>query len=147
MRNDVGRVEKAHRPRCRRSGAYVHDIEPDASGKRRQATKSGFRTPKEAEQALAAAFEQTRAGVQPNVRLTVGEYLEQWLDGRVALRPSTRRSYEGHLRLHLIPGIGRVLLDDLRPAHVDRAFQKLRANPELECRERSSGSTPRSTAR
>lgn len=29
------------------------------------------------------------------------------------------------------PALGRILLDDLRPAHVDRPFRKLRSSPEL----------------
>ena len=39
---------------------------------------------------------------------TVGAWLEQWLEDEVDLRGTTLRSYEGHLRLYLVPHVGHV---------------------------------------
>ncbi|REE95758.1 integrase-like protein [Thermomonospora umbrina] len=57
--------------------------------------------------------------------ITVGEYLEQWLAGRKALREATRRSYAGHIRLYLIPHLGMIRLDRLRVHDVDRIFDAI----------------------
>ncbi len=52
-------------------------------------------------------------------------YLREWLVGKRALRPTTRRSYESHLRLYLQPSLGQVLLSDLRPHHLDAMYGDL----------------------
>jgi integrase len=56
----------------------------------------------------------------------VGRYLEDWLAGKRKLRPSTRRSYESHIRVHLAPRIGQLRLSDLRADHLDAAYDSIR---------------------
>ena len=56
---------------------------------------------------------------------TTGEYLERWLRGRRSLRPATVRSYEGHIRRHLIPHIGQVPLEHLSVEQLDAMFDAL----------------------
>ncbi len=53
-------------------------------------------------------------------KMTVGEYLERWLSDSVrdTVRQRTFERYESIVRLHLIPGLGRVKLKALTPAHV-----------------------------
>lgn len=63
--------------------------------------------------------------------LTVGEYLDEWLAGRLKLRPSTTRSYEAHVRLYLKPALGHLRLSDVRHADVDRMFASLIADGRL----------------
>ena len=54
--------------------------------------------------------------------LTVGEYLETWLSGKHALKPSTQHHYRDALRLYLIPHLGHIRLLDLRAHHLDRFY-------------------------
>jgi integrase len=49
---------------------------------------------------------------------TVADWLTGWLAGRRTIKRNTVRSYEAHLRLHLIPHLGPIRLDRLRPGHV-----------------------------
>jgi len=56
---------------------------------------------------------------------TVAEYLEEWLWMKQALRPSTHRSYETHVRKYLIPLLGSLPLRALRPVHIDRAYREI----------------------
>ncbi|CCF82365.1 phage integrase N-terminal domain-containing protein [Nitrolancea hollandica] len=51
---------------------------------------------------------------------TVAQFLTRWLEdsAKPAIRPSTYRSYEQMVRIHLIPGLGRHLLVKLTPQHV-----------------------------
>jgi integrase len=58
-------------------------------------------------------------------RLTVGEYLTEWLDGKRDLRPTTRRSYEMHLENVLIPHLGRIELAGLRRSHVEAMLENI----------------------
>ena len=70
----------------------------------------------------AAALEQLRAGhangQQPS-RLTVGDYLEQWVRDARNIRPSTRNGYAAVVTFHLLPTIGHVRLVALTPLHVE----------------------------
>src|SRR4051794_40026799 len=56
---------------------------------------------------------------------TVGEFLEGWLVGKQSLRPSTRVSYTTHVQRYLVPFLGAVPLDGLRPLHIDRMYAEI----------------------
>jgi len=65
---------------------------------------------------------ETGAYIKP-ARLTLGQWLEQWLAGYVATScaPRTQASYAEIVRLHINPAIGGTLLNELEP----RAVQEL----------------------
>ncbi|GAA4672394.1 site-specific integrase [Nocardioides nanhaiensis] len=120
-----------HRPGCLPKWQFVHDLPSGSGGKRRQTTKGGFRTRRDAQRALRASLDAVDLGILPAGRtMTVGEFLDSWVAGRVDLRRSTRNSYEGHIRLYLKPGIGHVRLDDLRHEHVEHLFAVLASRTE-----------------
>lgn len=56
----------------------------------------------------------------------VGNFLDQWLAGRVNLRPSSVRFYRVAVDLYLKPELGHVRLSDLRADDIDRAFARVR---------------------
>ncbi|MCC7020680.1 MAG: site-specific integrase [Ardenticatenales bacterium] len=62
-----------------------------------------------------------------NERTTVAQFLEQWLETavRVSVRPSTLKSYTGHIKFHIVPAIGTVPLVKLQPQHVQRMINAL----------------------
>lgn len=77
----------------------VVDAGPDpATGNRRQ-RRGTFATRKEAAAWLAATRTDVARGtyVAP-VKITLGQHLDQWLAGRVDLKPSTARNYQDALR-------------------------------------------------
>lgn len=57
-------------------------------------------------------------------RLTVGQYLEQWLQGYVATNTATRtrERYQEIVRIHLIPALGSLPLSSLQPQHIQRYY-------------------------
>jgi len=71
---------------------------------------------------LQQARQDLRQGIAPSPgRLTIGDYLAGWLDSvQPTIRATTFISYEGHVRLHIVPVIGRILLAKLTPADVRR---------------------------
>ena len=96
-------------------------LPPDANGKRRQVSKGGFATEREARKALNGALDRLHRGTFVEVgRQTVGEYLDQWLEGKARLRATTRRSYGEHVELYLRPGLGHLRLSDLREVDIER---------------------------
>jgi integrase len=104
---------------------YGVDVE---TGKRRQIRRSGFRTRKEAEAALRKTIDTLTEGtyVERSTE-TVGEYLARWLETlRLSqrVRPTTVKSYRESLA-RLLPLIGAVPLQALRPVHVEEAYAVL----------------------
>src|SRR5262245_4372433 len=93
----------------RDSGTWASHATWVESGRRRQLKRSGFATKRAAQQALTALLADHQRGqfVQPR-KLTVGEYLEGWLDGLAnqGRRESTVDSYRRSLRTHVLPAIG-----------------------------------------
>ena len=58
--------------------------------------------------------------------LTLGEYLNRWLEGsvKVSVWHTTYRDYAGHVRNHIAPELGRLKLAQLTPAHVQTLYRK-----------------------
>ena len=58
--------------------------------------------------------------------LTLGEYLERWLEGSVkgSVWHTTYRDYAGHVRNHIAPELGRLKLAKLTSAHVQALYRK-----------------------
>lgn len=55
-------------------------------------------------------------------KVTVAEWLDEWLGSKAGIRPNTRRSYEGSIENHLKPRVGRVKLQALSARHIERLF-------------------------
>ena len=63
--------------------------------------------------------------MQPN-KVKVGEWLTEWLFTykKPSVRPSTFMDYEYLNRVHINPVIGKLLLKDLRPEHLQRLYNE-----------------------
>ena len=102
---------------------YDEGTDP-VTGKRRQRSRSGFRTKADAENELNEALSALRSGtyVAPH-RQTVAEFLDEWLETRRSqLRPSTWATYRRYCDTHIVPRIGSVRLADLDPGHLTRMY-------------------------
>jgi integrase len=89
---------------------------------------SGFDTDEDATRDAETHLSKIRAGRKHLGTLTTGDYLDQWLDGKRRLRPSTYRSYSGHIRLYLRPLLGAVPLAALDKTHIDAAYRQIENN-------------------
>lgn len=67
-----------------------------------------------------------RADIALDQAPTVGEYLTSWL-AHLSIDPNTIRGYESHVRVHLIPHLGHILLEALRPRHIKAMFAAIEA--------------------
>ncbi len=79
------------------------------------------KTREEVADKLLAAMSDIRQGLPiPGQRLTLGRYLEQWLEdaARPKVRASTYRSYEQLIRVHIAPALGRHQITKLTPQQV-----------------------------
>jgi integrase len=105
------------------------DLPPDPlTGERRRQTGT-FRTRKEAESQMAQWIADIERGTAIDVtKLTVGEYLTQWLASLgESVRPQTQRRYADLLGQHTIPTLGHVALPKLAAPHVRALYADLLA--------------------
>lgn len=100
-------------------------IKPD--GTRKQLSAAGFKSKKDAEHALRERLDEVERGMAFDTRkVTVEQYLAQWLESKRGIRASTARAYEGHIRVHLNPHIGKLSLFALRADHLDALYTAIR---------------------
>jgi hypothetical protein len=96
------------------------------TGRRRQRTKSGFKTKREAEEAVRVVLDEVRTGayVQPSTE-TVGEYLAGWLE---RVKPNLRRTtWDGYRKdvAHVTSRLGAVPLQALKPVQLEACYAEL----------------------
>jgi integrase len=78
---------------------------------------------------------------------TVGVYLERWLAAR-PVDENTRRTYASHLHAHLVPHLGHLTLDRLRPEHIRTMFAAIEAsNEQVRAARRSTNLAAREAVR
>jgi integrase len=105
------------------------DVDPDPlTGRRRQRTKGGYKTKKAAEQALADAIGQWRAGRLPQRSThTLSHFLqEEWLPAvKPRLRASTWANYRTYTAAYVVPVLGQVKLQALTPVQLNHLYAHL----------------------
>lgn len=86
--------------------------------------RSGFKTQREAQQALRraiAAHEQGRTVRSDTI--TVEQFLLEWHAAiQVSVRPTTWRNYRNYMSLYVIPHIGSTRLQDLTPVRLNLLY-------------------------
>ena len=90
------------------------------NGVRQHASKSGFRTQKEAYDAgLKALNEYNNGGglIHPS-EMSFSDYLDQWMEKHIAvnMKPKTYMAYETYLKVHIRPALGHYRLSALQPS-------------------------------
>jgi integrase len=107
---------------------YVVDVGHDATGRRRQTSKGGFPTKKEAQTALNVAINALQQGtyVEPTA-ITVDHFLrDRWLPAaKGTIRPTTYSSYEMHVRCYLAPAFGHLRLQQVTPLAINAFYGEL----------------------
>ena len=112
----------------------VYDEKPDENGKRRQRSKGGFATRREAQRFLTDTLARLDTGsyAAPS-KLTVADYLErEWLPAvEGTLRPLSVQRYRSIIRLYIKPRIGSQRLQSVLRRHAERALRRTRAGRPL----------------
>jgi integrase len=106
----------------------VYDEQPDENGKRRQRSKGGFATKREAEQWLTDTLAKIASGsyAVPS-KLTVADFLErEWLPAvEGTLRPLSVQRYRSIIRLYVKPRIGSQRLQGLSGGSLNVLYGEL----------------------
>lgn len=111
-----------------RSWSYVLRVPDTNTGKTKPQWVGGFDSEKTAKLARdkARVSLSTSNYVSPN-KLTLGEYLTTWINEVHAnqLKASTLERYKRVINRYLIPELGAIKLQDLRPSHVQALYTSL----------------------
>jgi integrase len=108
---------------------YIEDVPDPSTGRPHQVSKGGFRTRKEARDALLEARAALRSGtfVEPSKRTVRSYLLEEWLPENQPprLRPSSFANYTIYTRIHVVPRLGEIELQRLSPANLSGFYRGL----------------------
>ena len=111
--------------RAKHSYSVVIDLGYDEYGKRRRQWVTVKGTKRDAERRLAELLHQLDTGtfMKPG-KTTVAEYLERWLQdyARPNLSPRTAEVYSYIIERYVSPVLGRLLLTQLKPEHLQRYY-------------------------
>lgn len=111
----------------RADGAWIARVSLGVIDGRRVRHKVRAPTERAARAELERLQRAYSAGGDP-ATMTLDAYLADWLAGvRPTVRASTHTSYAGHVRLHISPLLGGILVARLRPADVRRLIAHLLA--------------------
>ena len=128
--NGEGNIRK--RKDSRWEGRYTAGYDPK-TGKRIIKNVLG-KTQAEVKQKLSTAMEACKAvDVVRSDDYTVAEWLRTWfaLYAKPNIRPTTARSYQGSMELHIIPRIGCIKLNKLTGRDIQKLYKDLMENGRL----------------
>ena len=107
--------------RRRKDGRWEARMTVGYQGDKAQIKSLYGKTRQEVQQKLSKLQTDLQQGIAPtDDRQTVGQFLDRWLKVSVkgGVRSSTYVSYEGHVRLHIKPALGKIRLSKLTPVDV-----------------------------
>lgn len=99
------------RPKHRCTGPWRATVDLGSAGGKRRRVTVQRPTKRELMEARDELLADIGGGIEPS-RITVGEWLDTWME-TATLKPYTRRGYEGLIRNHLKPALGRIPLRKL----------------------------------
>ena len=119
------------RPDGRWEARYTLGIDP-GTGKQIQKSVYG-KTQKEVRQKLTAITAEIDDGTYMDIpRLKTADWLNTWVTEYIGnVKSSTRKSYQDHVRLNIIPYIGNVPLSKVTAAMIQQMYNELQAEKEL----------------
>lgn len=125
-------------PRKLASGEVVWRLEVHVNGKRRVSTVGPFTGKDQGRRTAEAKWHKFRAQVEEDAkafldpsRETLAQYLPRWLASQTDLKPTTVRCYEDMIRLHLLPKLGTVRLQNLSPDRVEAVWRDMEGRGRL----------------
>lgn len=120
----------------RSDGRWTGEIDLGWDGDRHVRKTVYGHSRKEVEDRIRAALNGLDKGLLPPTRAPhLDTFLARWLATvRPSIRPSTYASYEGVVRLHIVPKIGRISLDKLTVDHVAALIRHKQAEEQLSSR-------------
>ena len=116
------------RQRTKGSWQVRYDGPPDESGKPTKLSESVRGTRRDAERVLRERLGMVERGeLVEKLETTVAAFLSQWLETYAASNttPRTQQGYKGSVARYILPAIGGVSLQGLRPQHIQKVYAQM----------------------
>lgn len=113
--------------------SYVLRVPDPKTGKTKPKWVGGF----DSEKSAKLARDKARVAIAnrdyvPAEKVTLGEFLDKWITiHSQRIKPTTADRYSHLLRAYIIPKLGRIGIQNLRPSHVQQFYTDLLTNPGL----------------
>jgi len=100
------------------------------TGKQIQRSFTGKTQKEVREKMQAAAVEVNQGTYTAPQRMTVGQWLDTWLEdyAKLSIRPSSHKTYQGFIENHIKPAIGNIPLEKLTSLRLQKLYQDLRTS-------------------
>jgi len=127
--NTIEQLPKGIHLRIQKDGTHVFDCtvsyRDTMSGKWKLKTKTAPSIGK-AMKLRAEMVTQLKNGYSQSSKTTVKLYMEEWLDGvvKATVGGKTHELYEYMTRVHIVPTLGNIQLNQLRPAQIQSLYSK-----------------------
>jgi hypothetical protein len=110
-----------------RSWSYVIRVKDPETGVSKPRWVGGFATDDDAKAARDEARVKARRGEYiDRSRITVADYLDEWIDAHaVEIKPKTLQDYRHLINRHVKPHIGALRLQAVRPARITKLYRDL----------------------
>lgn len=107
--------------------SIVIDVGRDALGKRKQRWFSGYTSYKEAENELPRILVKMQDGELIDTKaITLGKFATDWLEHKIKydkIADTTRAGYTNIINKHIIPTIGKLKMQDVKPYNLQKYFE------------------------
>lgn len=112
--------------RSKGSWRIRYDGPPDGNGKRKQVSETVQGTKTDAQRVLRERLGALETGTYvDNNKETVAQFLRRWLDSHPKLRASSKQSYHYKIESCVIPALGGLRLQKIRPGHIQKFYNDL----------------------
>jgi hypothetical protein len=121
---------KGHKAQRGMTWTYWIDVGRDENGKRKQLTKGGFKTEREAQAGMRKLLVTIEEGTyKKHSKETLKNFMREWLkSAKSRTRPSTWATYETLTEAHIVPCLGSVQLQRLTTAQLNAFYGTLLEN-------------------
>lgn len=121
---------------------YAIDLGKDEKGERQRKFIGGFNSEKEARLALAEALTNKKKNILCNTNDTVKQYAENWLENHIkGLSFNTKRRYTMIVTKRIIPYLGTIKLEELKPIDIKNFYNRILKEGRLDGKEGELGYT------
>lgn len=109
--------------------SYTVDVGKDpATGKRKQKSKGGFKTKKEAQQALNEVMSKVYKGdYQEPEKMNIKEFMNEWLEvyAKNKVKETTLKNYKRAVDSRIVPALGMIQVNELKNHHAQKFVNDL----------------------
>src|ERR1700730_10559351 len=113
-----------NRPKGSNRASIILEVRDEATGKRKRRWHAFRGTKRQAQDECARLITELKSGnaLEPN-KVTVAQFLGRWLDHiRSQITPKSHERYAGIVNQNIIPAIGAVRLNKLKPVQISATY-------------------------